>query len=72
MLEIKELQRDWKADVDCLVEIKMAVISRDVVRSLWSCHYVDWCYIGASRASGGILLMFDRWVVRKWSVWEDI
>jgi exonuclease III len=41
-LEIRGLLRDWKADVVCLVEMKMAVISREVVRSLWGCHYVDW------------------------------
>jgi exonuclease III len=41
-LEIRGLLRDWKADVVCLVEMKMAVISREVVWSLWSYHYVDW------------------------------
>jgi exonuclease III len=64
-LEIRGLLRDWKADVVCLVETKMAVISREVVRSLWGCHYVDWCYMEASGASGGILLMWDRRVVEK-------
>jgi hypothetical protein len=33
-LEIRGLLRDWKADIVCLVETKMAVISREVVRSL--------------------------------------
>jgi hypothetical protein len=26
---------------------------------------VDWCYLGSSGASGGILLMWDRRVVEK-------
>lgn len=33
-LEIRGLLRDWRADIVCLVETKMAVISREVVRSL--------------------------------------
>jgi exonuclease III len=65
-LEIRGLLlRDWKADVVCLVETKMAVISMEVVRSLWGCHYVDWCYMGANGALGRILLMWDKRVVEK-------
>jgi len=59
------LLRVWKADIVCLVETKMAVISREVVQSLWGCIHVDWCYLGANGASGGILLMWDRRVVEK-------
>lgn len=43
----------------------MAIISREVVRSLWGCNQVDWCYLGVNGASGGILLMWDRRVVEK-------
>jgi exonuclease III len=64
-LRIRGLLREWKADIVCLVETKMAAISREVVWSLWDCHYVDWCYMGASGASCGILLMWDRRVVEK-------
>jgi exonuclease III len=64
-LRIKGLIRDWKVDLVCLMEIKMEVISREVVRSLWGCHHVDWCFMGASGASGGILIMWDRRVVEK-------
>jgi exonuclease III len=53
-LRIRGLLRDWNADIVCLLEKKMAVISREVVWSLWGCQYVDWCYLGASGASGGI------------------
>jgi hypothetical protein len=64
-LEIRGLLRDWRADIVCLVETKMAIISREVVQSLWGCNQVDWCYLGANGASGGILLMWDRRVVEK-------
>ena len=36
-----------------------------MVRSIWSCPYVDWLYLGSVGASGGILLMWDRRVVEK-------
>jgi len=64
-LEIRGLLRDSKADIVCLVETKMSVISREVVRSLWGCYHVDWCYLGANGVSGEILLMWDRRVVEK-------
>jgi hypothetical protein len=47
------------------METKMEVITREVVRSLWGCQHVDWCFMGASGASGGILIMWDRRVVEK-------
>jgi len=31
----------------------------------YACFHVDWCYLGANGASGGILLMWDRRVVEK-------
>jgi exonuclease III len=64
-LRIKGLIREWKVDLVCLMETKMEVITSEVVRSLWGCHHVDWCYMGASGASGGILIMWDRRVVEK-------
>jgi exonuclease III len=64
-LQIKGLMRVWKVDLVCLLETKMEVITRAVVRSLWGCQHVDWCYIGANGASGGILIMWDRRVVEK-------
>jgi hypothetical protein len=43
----------------------MEVINIGVVQSVWGCVYVDWIYLGARGASGGILLMWDRRVVEK-------
>ena len=54
-LRIRGLLREWKADVVCLQETKLEVISREVIRSLWGGQHVDWCYLGSSGASGGIL-----------------
>jgi hypothetical protein len=36
-----------------------------VVRSLWGCLHVDWCYLGVRGASRGILLKWYRRVVEK-------
>jgi exonuclease III len=33
-LRTRGLLRDWKADIVCLVETKMAIISKEVVQSL--------------------------------------
>jgi exonuclease III len=64
-LRIKNLLKGWKADIVCLQETKLGLISSRVVRSLWSCPYVDWVFLGSNGASGGILLMWDRRVVEK-------
>lgn len=64
-LRIKGLIREWKVDLVCLMETKMEVITSEVFRSLWGCHHVDWCYMGASGASSRILIMWDRRVVEK-------
>jgi exonuclease III len=64
-LRIKWLIRDWKVDLVCLMETKMEVITRAVVRSLWGCQHVDWCYMETSGASGGILIMWDRRAMEK-------
>jgi exonuclease III len=64
-MRIKGLLREWKADFVPLLETKMEVITGAVVRRLWGCQHVDWCYMGASGASGGILIMWDRPVIEK-------
>jgi hypothetical protein len=67
-LRIKGLIREWKVDLVCLLETKMEFITRVVVRSLWGCQHVDWCYMGARGASGGILILWERRVVEKMDV----
>ncbi|KAF5472902.1 hypothetical protein F2P56_009564 [Juglans regia] len=36
-----------------------------MVRSLWSGAHVDWVYLASIGASGGIVVMWDRRVVKK-------
>jgi hypothetical protein len=43
----------------------MEVINIEVIRSVWGCTYVDWIYLRSTGASGGILLTWDRRVVKK-------
>jgi hypothetical protein len=62
---IRGLLKEWKADILCLQETKMEVITREVVRSLWRLNHVDWLCLGSRRVSEGILVMWDRQVVEK-------
>jgi hypothetical protein len=59
------LLREWKANIVCLQETKMEVITREVVSSLWGCNHVDWSYLGSRGASNVFLVMWDRPVVEK-------
>jgi len=43
-LKVRNLIRQWKTDIICLQETKLEFISNSLVRSLWCCHFVDWCY----------------------------
>jgi hypothetical protein len=68
-LKVRNLIRQWKADIICLQETKPDFISNRLVRSLWGCHFVDWCYLASRGASGGILIMWDRRIVEKMDVY---
>ena len=52
-------------DIVCLQETKLKIVSKRLVRSVWSCTYADWVYLASNGASGGILVMWDRRVVDK-------
>ena len=64
-LRVRNMVRRWGPDVICLQETKMELITRAVIRSLWRGQHVDWSYLGSCGASGGVLLMWDTWVVNK-------
>uniref|UniRef100_A0A2N9I2D6 Reverse transcriptase domain-containing protein n=1 Tax=Fagus sylvatica TaxID=28930 RepID=A0A2N9I2D6_FAGSY len=64
-IKVRYFLKLWGADVICLQETKLDLITRGIVRSLWGIHHVDWVYLGSDGASGGILLMWDRRVVEK-------
>ena len=58
-LQIRNLSCAWRANIVCLLEMKLEWITRRLVRSIWSCSYIDWLYLGSEGASSGILLMWD-------------
>ena len=58
-LQIRNLLHAWRPDIVCLQETKLEWITRGIVRSIWSCPYVDWLYLGSEGAFGGIVLMWD-------------
>ena len=64
-LVVKNLLWEWKCDVVCLQETKIASMNRQLVCSLWSCPYVDWAVLEANWIVGGILLMWDTKVLDK-------
>jgi len=68
-LKVRNLIRQWKADIICLQETKLDFISNSLVKSLWGCHFVDWCYLASRGACGGILIMWDRRIVEKMDVY---
>ncbi|KAG6663824.1 hypothetical protein CIPAW_02G049700 [Carya illinoinensis] len=57
--------RKWKVDIVCLQETKLNYIDRGIVRSLWSEVHVDWAYLASNRASGGIVVLWDRRLVER-------
>ena len=64
-LQVRSFIKQWGADIICLQETKIELVSRRLVRSLWGIHHVDWMFLGSIGASGGILLMWDHRVVEK-------
>ena len=59
-LQIRNLLRTWKADTVCLQGTKLEWITRGLVRSILSCPYIDWLYLGSKGASRGVLFMWDQ------------
>ena len=64
-LVVRNLLREWKCDVVCLQETKMARMDRQMVCSLWSCPYVDWVALEANQTAGGVLIMWDKRALEK-------
>ena len=62
---VRNLLCQWRTDIICLQETKLELISIRVISSLWGCPYVDWCFMAANGAVGGILLMWDKRVVTR-------
>ena len=64
-LRIRNMIKGWGADIICLQETKMELITRREIRSLWGCQHLNWLYLGSIGASGGVLVMWDRRMVEK-------
>ncbi|KAG2684915.1 hypothetical protein I3760_10G097900 [Carya illinoinensis] len=62
-LRIRSLIHSWKVDIVCLQETKLCYVDKNIVRSLWGCSSVGWCYLASLGASGGVLLMWNIRVV---------
>ena len=61
----KNLLKEWRCDVVCLQETKLASSNFVFVRSLWGSPFVDWAVLDAVQTSGGVLLVWDKRVVEK-------
>uniref|UniRef100_A0A2N9J9F5 Reverse transcriptase domain-containing protein n=1 Tax=Fagus sylvatica TaxID=28930 RepID=A0A2N9J9F5_FAGSY len=64
-LTVRNLLRQWKADLVCLQETKLQSMSRSLIRSLWGGHHVDWLFVGSNGASGGLLILWDKRCLEK-------
>ena len=62
---VKNLLQEWKCDVVCSQQMKIASMNTQLVCSLWCCPYVDWAFLEADQTTGGILLMWDKRVLDK-------
>ena len=67
-LIVKNLLCEWKCDVICLQETKVAGFDRQMVGNLWSCPFVDWVALDTAQTADGILLMWDRRVLERTKV----
>ena len=61
----KNLLKEWKCDIVCYQEMKLASISSSVVRSLWGSPFLGWVALDAVNTAGGVLLVWDKRVYEK-------
>ena len=62
---VKNMLRNWKGDVVCLQETKLATVDLVTIRSIWGNMYVGWEVLNAVNSAGGILLMWNKRVLEK-------
>ena len=67
-LVVRNLLREWKCDVVCLQERKLAGIDRQLICGILGCLYVDWVALDADQTAGGDLIMWNRRVLEKLEV----
>ena len=61
----KNLLKEWRCDIVCLQETKPSSVNFAVLRSLLSSPFNDWAVLDAVQSSGGVLLIWDKQVVKK-------
>ena len=64
-LVAKNLLWEWKCDVVCLQETKIARMDRQMVCSLWSCLCVDRVALEVDQTTSGVLIMWDKRALEK-------
>ncbi len=62
---VKYWLRNWKCDVVCLQETKLAEVDLQLVRSLWGNSFVGWEFLPAVGSVGGVILLWDNRVVER-------
>ena len=67
-LVVRNLLCEWKGDIICHQETKLAGIDRQLVCSIWGCLDVDWVVLDAVQMAGGVLIMWDKRVLEKLEV----
>ncbi len=50
---VKNLLRDWKGDVVCLQETKLAAVDLVTIRSIWGNMYAGWEVLNTVNSEGG-------------------
>ena len=58
-VQIKNLLSRYLPDFVILVETKLTVITKKIVKSLWSSISIKWRSLSATGNSGGIIIMWD-------------
>ncbi|CAL0333597.1 unnamed protein product [Lupinus luteus] len=58
--EIRDLVRVYKPDFICIQETKMDCVNSKLCHSLWGGEEIDWAFVPAEGASGGILSIWNK------------
>ena len=56
----KTFLRNQRVDLICIQETKMQFMTDSIARSLGSGRFLDWKFVNAEGASGGIFICWDR------------
>ena len=48
----KNLLKEWRCDVVCLMETKIAFLNSALVQSLWGSPFIDWAVLDAVQTYG--------------------